>query len=197
MKLLKYEGYNLTFEPEILTLKVFKKLFTRDKTKDKSKFLQELGYIYFMLDPRSDYMYITDEDERSKAIIIGEGLSDTWKVDSILQDAMDYYKSFRPTSALLLEDTRVAVDKLREALRSINITETDDKGRPIYTLNTIVATIKQVPSLVKDLDDAERAISKEIVQNDKIRGSVEKAMYEDLQFNSIIFSMLLNNKLWK
>ena len=180
MKLLKYEGYNLTFEPEILTLKVFKKLFTRDKTKDKSKFLQELGYIYFMLDPRSDYMYITDEDERSKAIIMGEGLSDTWKVDSILQDAMDYYKSFRPTSALLLEDTRVAVDKLREALRSINITETDDKGRPIYTLNTIVATIKQVPSLVKDLDDAERAISKEIVQNDKIRGSVEKAMYEDL-----------------
>lgn len=180
MKLLKYEGYNLTFEPEILTLKVFKKLFMRDKTKDKSKFLQELGYIYFMLDPRSDYMYITDNEERSKAIIEGEGLPDTWKVDSTLQDAMDYYKSFRPTSALLLEDTRIAVDKLREALRSINLTDVDDKGRPIYTLNTIVATIKQVPSLVKDLDDAERAIAKEIIQNDKIRGSAEKSMYEDL-----------------
>ena len=93
---------------------------------------------------------------------------------------MDYYKSFRPTSALLLEDTRTAVDKLREALRSINLTDVDDKGRPIYTLNTIVSTIKQVPSLVKDLDDAERAIAKEIVQNDKIRGSAEKSMYEDL-----------------
>ena len=180
MKLLKYEGYNLTFEPEILTLRVFKRLFMRDKTKDKSRFLQELGYIYFMLDPRSDYMYITDNEERSKAIIEGEGLPDTWKVDSSLQDAMDYYKSFRPTSALLLEDTRIAVDKLREALRSINLTDVDDKGRPIYTLNTIVSTIKQVPSLVKDLDDAERAIAKEIVQNDKIRGSAEKSMYEDL-----------------
>lgn len=180
MKLLKYEGYNLTFEPEILTLRVFKRLFMRDKTKDKSKFLQELGYIYFMLDPRSDYMYITDSEERSKAIIEGEGLPDTWKVDPTLQDAMDYYKSFRPTSALLLEDTRIAVDKLREALRSINLTDVDDKGRPIYTLNTIVSTIKQVPSLVKDLDDAERAIAKEIVQNDKIRGSAEKSMYEDL-----------------
>lgn len=180
MKLLKYEGYNLTFEPEILTLKVFKRLFMRDKTKDKSKFLQELGYIYFMLDPRSDYMYITDNEERSKAIIEGEGLPNTWKVDSTLQEAMDYYKSFRPTSALLLEDTRIAVDKLREALRSINLTDVDDKGRPIYTLNTIVATIKQVPALVKDLDDAERAIAKEIVQNDKIRGSAEKSMYEDL-----------------
>ena len=93
---------------------------------------------------------------------------------------MDYFKSFRPTSALLLEDTRIAVDKLREALRSINLTDVDDKGRPIYTLNTIVSTIKQVPSLVKDLDDAERAIAKEIVQNDKIRGSAEKSMYEDL-----------------
>ena len=93
---------------------------------------------------------------------------------------MDYYKSFRPTSALLLEDTRIAVDKLREALRSINLTDVDDKGRPIYTLNTIVSTIKQVPALVKDLDDAERAIAKEIVQNDKIRGSAEKSMYEDL-----------------
>ena len=47
MKLLKYEGYRLTFEPEILTLKVFKRLYIRDKTKDKSKFIQELGLIYF------------------------------------------------------------------------------------------------------------------------------------------------------
>jgi uncharacterized protein YoxC len=65
-------------------------------------------------------------------------------------------------------------------LRNINLEDTDDKGRPLYTLNTIVATIKQVPALVKDLDDAERAIAKEIVQNDRVRGSAEKAMYEDL-----------------
>ena len=54
MKLLKYEGYKLTFEPEILTLKVFKRLYIRDKTKDKSRFIQELGLIYFYVDPRSE-----------------------------------------------------------------------------------------------------------------------------------------------
>lgn len=180
MKLLKYEGYTLTFEPELLTLKVFKKLHQRDKTKDKSKFIQELAYIYFFSDPRSDYQYLTDEDERSKAIIDGEGLPDTWKVDSMLQDAINYYKSFTPTSALLLEDTRVAVDKLRKMLRDIDLEQVDDKGKPIYALNTVVATIKQVPSLVKDLDEAERTIAKEIIQNDRVRGSVEKALYEDL-----------------
>ena len=180
MKLLKYEGYNLTFEPVLLTLKVFKKLFMRDKTKDKSKFIQELGFIYFYADPRSDYQYLTDDEERIKAIIEGEGLPNDWKIDKLLQDAIDYYASFKPTSALLLEDTRVAVDKLRSLLRNIDLTDVDDKGKPIYTLNTITATIKQVPSLVKDLDEAERTISKEIVQNENIRGSQEKSMYEDL-----------------
>lgn len=180
MRLLKYEGYNLTFEPEILALTVFKKLHKRDKSKDKSRFIQELAYIYFMTDPRSDYLYITDDEDRSRAIIQGEGLPNNWKVDKELQEALDYYQSFRPTSALLLEDTRMAVDKLRTLLRNINLNELDDKGRPIYTLNTIVSTIKQVPTLVKDLEEAEKAIAKEIVQNDKIRGSQEKSMYEDL-----------------
>ena len=180
MKLLKYEGYNLTFEPELLTLRVFKKLFTRDKTRDKSKFIQELGYIYFMEDPRSDYQYITDPEERSKAIIEGEGLPNTWKIDSLLQEAIDYYKLFKPTSALLLEDTRVAVDKLRKQLRDIDLNAVDDKDKPIYTLNVVVSAIKQVPSLVKDLDEAEKSIAKEIIQNDRVRGNVEKSMYEDL-----------------
>lgn len=180
MKLLKYESYNLTFEPELLALKVFKKLHKRDKTKDKSKFIQELAYIYFFTDPRSDYQYLVDEEDRSKAIIEGEGLPKDWKVDSEIKEAMEYYKAFKPTSALLLEDTRIAVDKLRGLLRNIDLEAVDDKGRPIYTLNTIATTIKQVPALIKDLDEAERAISKEMIQSEKIRGGQEKAMFEDL-----------------
>ena len=179
MKLLKYEGYNITFEPELLTIKVFKDLYKRDKSKDKSRFIQELGYIYFMEDPRSDYQYLTDIKDRAKAIIEGEGLKD-WSEDTILKEAMKYYASFKTTSALLLEDTRIAVDKLREMLRNIDLTAVDDKGKPIYTLNTVTATIKQVPSLVKDLDEAENTIAREIIQNDKVRGSQEKSMYEDL-----------------
>ena len=64
MRLIKYEGYNLTIEPELLTLAPFKKIWTRDKSKDKSKALQELGYIYFMYDIRSDYQIYIDEEKR-------------------------------------------------------------------------------------------------------------------------------------
>jgi hypothetical protein len=62
MNLIRYEGYNLTIEPEMLLIKPFKVLWDRDKSKTKENALMELGYIYFMCDPRSDYMYLLDED---------------------------------------------------------------------------------------------------------------------------------------
>ena len=36
MKLLKYEGYKIVIEPEILTLKPFKKIWERDKSANKN-----------------------------------------------------------------------------------------------------------------------------------------------------------------
>ena len=180
MRLLTYEGYNLTIDPMLLTLKVFKQIWTRDKTEKKEKAIQEIAYIYFMEDPRSDQQYIVDRDERDKQIREGEGIKSTWNPDSVVLDAMKLYSSFKTPSALLLEDTRVAVDKLRQLLRDIDFNAMDDKGRPIYTLNTVTATIKQIPSLIKDLDEAERALAKEIAQSDKVRGSQEKSIYEDM-----------------
>lgn len=180
MKLFKYEGYKIVISEEALLLKPFKKIWDRDKSLNKSKALMELGYIYFMCDPRSDYQYIVDEEDRSTAIKEGEGLADSWEPDKYLIEAMDFYSKFKPTSALLLEDTRIAIEKLRTLLKDIDLTKTDNNGKPIYTLNTITSTIKQIPSLVKDLDEAERAIAKELVQSEKVRGAQEKSIYEDM-----------------
>lgn len=180
MKLFKYEGYKIVISEEALALKCFRDIWKRDRSANKEKAVLELGYIYFMIDPRSDYQIYIDEEQRSKEIKEGEGISADWKPDKVVLDAMKFYKKFLPMSALLLEDTRAAVDKLRKKLRDINLDDIDDKGKPIYTLNTITSTIKLVPSLVKDLSEAEKAISREIMQNDKVRGSNEKHMFEDL-----------------
>ena len=92
---------------------------------------------------------------------------------------MEFYSRFKPTAALLLEDTRYAVDKLRKLLREIDLNQLDDKGKPIYTLNSITATIKQVPSLAKDLDEAEKALASEMRSEGKMRGQGEKTIFED------------------
>lgn len=180
MKLFKYEGYKITISEEALLLKPFKDIWRRDKSQGKEKALSELGFIYFFCDIRSDYQYIVDEEVRKESIKEGEGLPKEWEPDAVVKKAMEFYNTFKPTSALLLEDTRFAVDKLRKLLRDIDLNQTDDKGKPIYTLNTVTATIKQVPALVRDLDEAERSIAKEIAQNDKARGSQTKSIYEDM-----------------
>ena len=180
MKLFNYEGYNLKVEPEALLLTPFKKLWDRDKSKLKETAMQEFAYIYFMEDPRSDFLYMTDRDDRSKAIISGEGIDPKWKPDKEVMAAMEYYSTFKPSSALLLEDTRTAVDKLRSLLRDIDLSKTDNSGKPIYTLNAVTTAIKQIPQLVKDLDQAEKTLSKDLTQSDKVQGSTDKAIFEDI-----------------
>ena len=115
-----------------------------------------------------------------KEIKLGEGIPEDWQPDKVVKEAIDFYNSFKSSSVLLLEDTRVAVDKFRNMLNEIDFKEVDDKGKPIYPMNTVLATIKQVPDLVKALDEAERSIAAEIAQNDKVRGAQTKSVYEDL-----------------
>ena len=78
MKLFKYDAYKITISEEALLLEPFKQIWNRDKSKDKTKALQELGYIYFMEDPRSDYQYLIDEQQRKESIKEGEGLPKKW-----------------------------------------------------------------------------------------------------------------------
>lgn len=177
MRLLTYEGYNLTIDPMLLTLKPFKAIWVRDKTEKKERAISEIAYIYFMEDPRSDYQYIIDRDERSKAIKEGEGLKSTWQPDGTIKEAMKLYASFKTTSALLLEDTRALVDGYRNKLRDLT---SDMSELDVKDVKELGAIIKQVPSMVKDLDEAERALAKEIAQSDKVRGAQEKSIYEDL-----------------
>lgn len=180
IRLFQYEGYTVRISPEALMLAPFKKIWDRDKSNDKHKAMQELGYVYFMEDPRSDYQFIIDRDDRIEEIKKGEGLPEKWKPDEIVQKACAFYASFKPASAGLLEDTKVAIDKLRSMIRDIDLEAKDGKGRPIYTLSVITQTIKQIPALVKDLEEAERSLSRDIISDSKARGSQVKGLYEDI-----------------
>lgn len=177
MRILTYEGYNITIDPMLLTLKPFKAIWVRDKTEKKDRAIQEISYVYFMEDPRSDYQFIIDRDERDKKIREDSGIKASWNPDGTVKEAMKLYSSFKTTSALLLEDTRAMVDGYRNKLRELTANMSDLEVKEIKDIGAI---IKQIPALVKDLDEAERTLAKEIAQSDKVRGTAEKAIYEDM-----------------
>lgn len=179
MKLFKYEAYQITIEPEALLLKPFKVIWNRDRSKNKEKAMNELGFVYFFTDPRSDYQYIVDEKQRMEAIKEGEGLPENWKPDAKILEAVDFYKQFKSTSALLLETTRSLVDKLMTQMQDLNLDERDDKGKPVFPLNLVTSTIDKVPALVIKLDEAEKTIAAELRNEGKMRGQGEKSIFED------------------
>lgn len=179
IKLFRYEGYTVAVEPEALMLAPFKAIYDRDTDPMKSLAQQELAYIYFMEDPRSDYQYLVDEEVRSQEVITGLGMPEGWEPDEVVERAIKFYGSFKPISAGLLEDTKYVVNKLRKELREMDFNERDDKGKPVHTLQSITATLKQIPGLARDLDEAERTLSKDIVAESKARGSQSKALLED------------------
>ena len=65
MKLFKYDSYKVVISEEALAIKAFRDIWEADGSEDKRLAVQELGYVYFMCDPRSDYMVISEEGERS------------------------------------------------------------------------------------------------------------------------------------
>ena len=103
-------------------------------------------------------------------------MSPKWKPDKLVQEAMNFYNSFKTTSALLLEDTRTMVEGYRAKLREIT---KDMSDLDIKEIKDLGAIIKQIPSLVKDLDEAEKALAAEMKSTGKMRGSGEKTIFED------------------
>lgn len=180
MKLFTFEGYKLNISEEALCIKAFRELFKRDRSKTKEKALLELGFIYFYLDPRSDYSFLTDDEERMEAIIEQEGFPTKWKPDDKVQRAMEVYRSLTQTSSsLLLQDTRISIDKARAFLRNLDLEQKDVNGKPIYTINTYLNAIKDVPKLIKELSEAEKAVSKELEENGKLKANRLKKVGED------------------
>lgn len=179
MKLFKFDAYRVVISEEAMVLKPFGDIWDADKTKEKTKALQELGYVYFMCDPRSDYMIISDEAERSRSIIDGEGMPKGWKPSAKVKAAMEFYKSFKPASALLLEGISAAINKQMEYLKSFDLDKTDANGKPIYTLAALTTALDKLLSLIPKMREVEKNMNSDMAESGRMRGGGEKTIFED------------------
>lgn len=179
MKLVRIESYKLVIEDELLLLTPFKELYKADKTKDKSKFMDFLTIIYFVYDPRSDYSYIVNEDERLKEVCESNGFK-VPKFTKEEENCIELYKQLTTTiSSVLLKSTKTAISKVSDFLDNIDMYATDDKGKPLYTINSVTSAIKQIPSLAKEVMETEKLVNKEIQEQGRARGGNTKKLFED------------------
>lgn len=175
MKLLSIEGYQLKVADEALLIKPIRKLFNQDRSARKEQFYKQMSYLYFMIDPRSTYSYILNEDERAKAIIEQEGLEEDFKPSPLLKEAMEVYKKHTITpSQELLNSALIAAHNVSDFLKKPDIlTEEDDKGKPKYQISSITSALKNVEGIVTSLQNLQKKVEEELTDQGKARGSQE------------------------
>ena len=171
MKLFRYEGYEVKVAPEALTLKPFKKLWNRDKSKTKEQAMTELSFLYFYCDPRSDYQYIIDDEDRMDAVKAGEGFAKDWEPDALMKEAIAFYSSFDTPAAILLRAASEAVDKVQKTFKTL--TPEDTKSLKEY-----LTTLKLIPEVATMLRDAEKTL-KEESESGEAKGAIEKTLFDD------------------
>lgn len=182
MKLITIENYQLRIADEALLVKPIRKLWNQDRSASKEQFYRQMSYLYFMVDPRSTYSYILNNEERAKAIIEQEGLDPDFKPSPLLQEAMEIYRKHTVTpSQELLKAALKAAHTVSEFLMKPDILEQeDDKGKPKYQISSITAALKNVEGIVSSLQNLQRKVESELSEQSKARGSQELTIFDDV-----------------
>jgi hypothetical protein len=185
MNLIEFDRENveITYSPLLLTLKPFKKLIERDKTKDKTLAKKELAFISFYTDDRSIYMYIVDAKEREQELIKDLELPKTWKVDKEIQEAIILYKERSTTvnSSIYRSACKAAID-IANYLQTADIllAERDENGKVVTDIAKITNALEKVPKIMANLNTAHQELIKEQkITEGRSKGSREFNMFED------------------
>ena len=181
MKLFNLNNYKLEISEEAYVIKPFKNLWDRDKSKSKERALAELGYVFFMEDFRSDYSDILDEKERSIAVRKHLVLPKGWVEDKYIKAALDFYQERDDAILALafLKDAKIAVDKIREFFRNVDLLKVDSGGKPVYNIQQLASVIERSSGILNNLEQLEELVKTKFQKDSSIRGQKTKSVFED------------------
>jgi len=183
MKVFEMRDYTLQIQPEIWGVIPFKKILKRDKSRNKEQAFKDMLFIYYFVDVKSDYMYITNEQERIFEIKKDIGLDDDWTFDEVIKEAVEYYERISLTVVnKLYKNALKAANDVSEYLAKTNelLEERDEKGKPVNNIGQIVTAIRQVKTIMQDLKAAEKEVIKEQIELEgRMKGQRQMGYYED------------------
>jgi len=175
MKLIKYEDYQIKLADEAFLVRPIRRLFHQDRSERKENFWRQIAFMYFMVSPASSYSYIIDMEERAAEVIKQEGLPEDFRPSELLREAMEIYRKLTITpSQELLQSSIIGAKKVGDFLRTVDLTEEDDKGKPKYQVSSITSALKDVEKIVSSLQTLQKKVEQELEADEgKARGSQE------------------------
>lgn len=178
--LVSEDGYNVIPDPKIFLIMEFEKL--RDSRKDLNTLTKELGYLYFMYHPESDFMDQTVESFRHIDVVKYLGLPSGYQPDQIMKQAIDAYLYLSQTSeSKMLQTARKSVAKLEKQIDEIDLDERDKNGKPVWDLKKYQDVVKSMPETMASLQKVEDLYVRKKEEAARLKGDKEAAIFEDME----------------
>jgi len=181
MKLFDLINNQLTISEEAYLLSPFRAIWDKDKTKGKDKALNELAYVFYMEDFRSDFSDIIDDDERAKEILTNLKLPDKWEETKEVKEARQFYDKMinNILSLRFLRDAKSAVDKMRVYFQGIDFNQKDSRGKLIYDPDKLSRTLEKSGNILENIYKLEKMVKNEIETRNDTKGKKIKTIFED------------------
>ena len=163
----------------ILLVKEFAKLWEPERNKCKEdkkgelrlRAYKELTYIYLVLDFKSPYFKYLEKDKHEAA------LADSGLTEEDLENE-DFLAAFRKYREIQEEDPILAlirtayntIYKMRIHLDSIDFSETDIDGKPLYKPKDVIADLTSISKVRTELQTLEQLHKTGLAAQEKTRG---------------------------
>lgn len=175
MQLIKYENFSITISDEAYLIRPIRRMFMKDRTKEKEQFFQYMSILYFVYDPRSIYSYIVDEKSRLEEVLLQEGIDpNKFKIDKEFQEVIDIYQKIIETpSSKALKNARKLISDLEDEMGKVKISAIVEEEKKVVALKNLAALGETLPKLAKNLINIEKEVINEITETSKARGNKE------------------------
>jgi len=170
--------------PEILMVEPYKKIWNRDKTKNKDKALLEFAYVEFMTsmkmsNPFRDY----EEDIKESKILLGIGMKKTWKPDALIKEAIEKSNEFQKEASLSYRffiSAKTGMRKLQDFFDTVNLKERNPKSQNvIYKPRDITVALQDTEKLLINFKNLEKRVEQDLYETTKTRNNKRISIFAD------------------
>ena len=179
MKLFRIINNNPYITEEALCINEFSVIWKRDESPNKEKAIQELAYIYFFIEYTSPYN-IYSEDLK-KTILNRDIIKiEKYKPEKEILAAIKKYDELQQTPSMeFLKSALVAAKKTQEYFNTIDYTERDEQGKPIFKVGEVSKALKECSGIMDTIEKLSEKVKKEKNISTNIRGGGLQGLYED------------------
>lgn len=179
MKLLILKDDYAYPSPELKAVPAFRELVTRDKDRKKIKSTLEFTWLFFMYNPTSPYQMLEEEERKVKVadILFGDP---KWKPDEKLEYAAERYKEMvHSLQSELLDAATEAARNLTDYLRDTDLTQVDDKGKPIHKVGDMIRALKEMGPLIESLNKLQEQVERQEDKKNRTVGDLQLNKYSE------------------